>query len=141
MKTVAFAFLMLCSGGIAIAKGKAKAAQDNLSPPASGWTVVQVQSSRPCAVFQDGEPIQLKVWFDKARLAPGFNWHHEIEQGCENSRVILPVLTPRWKNSDWTKFETYGAEAVIQHGRGELLDGQAAAQRVGHRRGVVLHHE
>jgi len=54
-----------------------------------------------------------KVWFDKARLDPGFNWHQEIEQGCENSRVLLPVLTPRWKQSDWTKFETYGAEAVI----------------------------
>ena len=53
------------------------------------------------------------VWFDKVRLQPGFNWHREIEQGCENSRVLLPVLTPRWKASDWTKFETYGAEAVI----------------------------
>jgi tetratricopeptide (TPR) repeat protein len=53
------------------------------------------------------------VWFDKARLEPGFDWHREIEDGCENSRVVLPVLTPRWKHSDWTKFETYGAEAVI----------------------------
>ena len=54
-----------------------------------------------------------KVWFDRARLHPGFDWYGEIEQGCENSRVLLPVLTPRWKLSDWTKFETYGAEAVI----------------------------
>jgi len=54
-----------------------------------------------------------KVWFDKARLSPGFNWYKEIEQGCENSRVVLPILTPRWKNSEWTKYETYGAEAVI----------------------------
>ncbi|MFH1198523.1 MAG: toll/interleukin-1 receptor domain-containing protein [bacterium] len=54
-----------------------------------------------------------KVWFDKARLQPGFDWHKEIEQGCENSRVLLPILTPRWKNSEWTKYETYGAEAVI----------------------------
>lgn len=54
-----------------------------------------------------------KVWFDKDRLVPGFNWHHLIEQGCENSRVILPILTPRWKLSDWTKYETYGAEAVV----------------------------
>lgn len=53
------------------------------------------------------------IWFDKARLEPGFNWHREIEDGCENSRVLLPVLTPRWKESEWTKFETYGAEAVI----------------------------
>lgn len=54
-----------------------------------------------------------KVWFDKARLSPGFDWYKEIEQGCENSRVVLPVLTPRWKDSEWTKFETYGAEAVF----------------------------
>ena len=53
------------------------------------------------------------VWFDKIRLQPGFDWHKEIEQGCENSRILLPILTPRWKNSDWTKYETYGAEAVI----------------------------
>ena len=53
------------------------------------------------------------VWFDKARLNPGCDWHKEIEAGCEASRVLLPVLTPRWKQSEWTKFETYGAEAVI----------------------------
>lgn len=54
-----------------------------------------------------------RVWFDKARLEPGCDWHREIEAGCEASRVLLPVLTPRWKLSDWTKFETYGAESVI----------------------------
>lgn len=53
------------------------------------------------------------VWFDKDRLKPGFDWHAKIEDGCENSRVFLPVLTPRWKQSDWTKFETYGAESII----------------------------
>ncbi len=53
------------------------------------------------------------VWFDKARLNPGCKWHLEIEEGCEASRIILPVLTPAWKDSEWTKFETYGAEFVI----------------------------
>jgi len=53
------------------------------------------------------------VWFDKARLNPGCKWHVEIEEGCEASRIILPVLTPNWKDSEWTKFETYGAEFVI----------------------------
>jgi tetratricopeptide (TPR) repeat protein len=53
------------------------------------------------------------VWFDKVRLQPGYDWHREIEDGCENSRVFLPILTPRWKESDWTKFETYGAEALL----------------------------
>ncbi len=55
----------------------------------------------------------LSVWFDKARLRPGCDWHKEIEAGCEASRLVLPVLTPRWKLSEWTKFETYGAEATI----------------------------
>jgi hypothetical protein len=54
-----------------------------------------------------------KVWFDKARLQPGYNWHKEIEESCETSRVVLPLLTPRWKQSEWTRYETYGAEAVI----------------------------
>ena len=27
----------------------------------------------------------LSVWFDKARLRPGCNWHAEIGQGCEAS--------------------------------------------------------
>jgi hypothetical protein len=35
----------------------------------------------------------LRVWFDKARLRDGYNWHEEIEAGCEASRVVLPVLT------------------------------------------------
>jgi tetratricopeptide (TPR) repeat protein len=54
-----------------------------------------------------------RVWFDRARLQPGYDWHKEIEEGCETSRVALPLLTPRWKQSEWTRYETYGAEAVI----------------------------
>jgi tetratricopeptide (TPR) repeat protein len=53
------------------------------------------------------------LWFDRLRLNPGCNWHEEIEEGCVNSRVVLPVLTPSWKQSEWTRFETYGAESVI----------------------------
>jgi tetratricopeptide (TPR) repeat protein len=55
----------------------------------------------------------LTVWFDRARLNPGCKWHDEIEEGCRNSRVVLPVLTARWKLSEWTRYETYGAPAVI----------------------------
>src|SRR5271169_5903541 len=54
-----------------------------------------------------------EVWFDKARLAPGCDWHNEIEAGCEAARVILPLLTPRWLHSPWTKYETYASDAVI----------------------------
>lgn len=65
------------------------------------------------------------VWFDKARLRPGFDWYSEIAAGCEASRVVLPILTPRWKGSSWTKFETYGAEVAIplfsEGARGETM--------------------
>jgi hypothetical protein len=53
------------------------------------------------------------VWFDRVRIRDGFNWHHEIEAGLNASRVVLPVLPPDWKNSLWTRYETYGAERVI----------------------------
>ena len=53
------------------------------------------------------------VWFDKARLNPGCDWHKEIESGCDSARVILPILTPRWKLSEWTRYETYGHDLVI----------------------------
>jgi hypothetical protein len=53
------------------------------------------------------------LWFDKARLRQGYDWHKEIETGCEDSWVGLLLLTPRSKQSKWTRYETYGAEAVI----------------------------
>ena len=65
------------------------------------------------------------VWFDRARLNPGCDWHKEIEAGCEAARVILPLLTPHWQKSEWTKYETYASPAVIpilaQGTRAEVL--------------------
>jgi hypothetical protein len=55
----------------------------------------------------------LDIWFDKARLHPGCDWHQEIEAGCEASRIVLPILSPAWQESEWCRFETYGAEHVI----------------------------
>ena len=43
----------------------------------------------------------------------GCQWHKEIEAGCNASRIKLPILTPRWRTSQWTRYETYGSEAVI----------------------------
>ena len=54
-----------------------------------------------------------KVWFDKARLTPGCDWHKDIEAGCDAARIILPLLTPRWAMSEWTRYETYAHDAVI----------------------------
>ena len=53
-----------------------------------------------------------KIFLDRKRLIAGDRWDELIEKECDSSRVILPVLTPRWQ-SQWTLFETYGAEAVI----------------------------
>jgi tetratricopeptide (TPR) repeat protein len=54
-----------------------------------------------------------RVWFDKVRLTPGCDWHKEIEGGCEAARVVLPLITPRWAKSEWTRYETYAHGAVI----------------------------
>ena len=54
-----------------------------------------------------------RVWFDKARLNPGFDWHREVEAASDASRVIVPVLTPNWKTSEWCRFETYGGEWIV----------------------------
>ena len=39
----------------------------------------------------------MDVWFDKRQLNFGDQWHASIEVACESSRVLLPVLTPRWR--------------------------------------------
>ena len=55
----------------------------------------------------------LSVWFDKRELNFGDQWHNYIAAACESSRVLLPLLTPRWRLSEWTRYETYGAETII----------------------------
>lgn len=57
--------------------------------------------------------LGFRIWFDKARMRPGFDWYREIEKGVLASALILPLLTPRWKASPWTRFETYGAANVL----------------------------
>ena len=54
-----------------------------------------------------------RVWFDKLRLTPGCDWHQQIEAGCDAARIILPLMTPRWAKSEWTRYETYAHDAVI----------------------------
>ncbi len=65
----------------------------------------------------------LNVWLDKRRLQPGVDWHRELASASEDSRVVIPILTPNWKHSEWTRFETYGAESVIPlHAEGNWAD-------------------
>jgi hypothetical protein len=63
------------------------------------------------------------IWFDRARLNPGCDWHKEIEAACEAARVILPLVTPNWQKSEWTRYETYASNAVIP----VLAEGKAEA--------------
>lgn len=53
------------------------------------------------------------VWFDIEEIVCWSDWHMKIEAGCEHSRVVMAVLTPEWRLSEWTKYETYGAEQVL----------------------------
>ena len=55
----------------------------------------------------------ISVWWDKVYLEAGMRWHEEIERHCEASRVVLPLLTPEWRESEWTRYETYGAEHIL----------------------------
>ena len=81
------------------------------------WDVFISYKSEDLAIAEELhrrlEAAGFRVWFDRARLEPGCRWHDEIEEGCEGSRVILPVLTPRWPESDWCRYETYGGECII----------------------------
>jgi hypothetical protein len=54
-----------------------------------------------------------RVWFDKVRLTPGCDWHKEIKAGCEAAHVMLPLITPGWAKSEWTRYETYVHDAII----------------------------
>ena len=54
-----------------------------------------------------------RVWFDRVRLTPGCDWHREIEAGCDAACVMLPLITPRWAKSEWTRYETYVHGSVI----------------------------
>ena len=51
------------------------------------------------------------VWFDVEAIDRVALWYDLIEQACEHARIVLPVLTPSWR-SQWTEYETYGAEVV-----------------------------
>jgi len=63
------------------------------------------------AGFNGDDTKNPRIWFDKKRLNHGCDWPREIKAGCESSRIVLPILTPRWKLSEWTRYETYGCPA------------------------------
>lgn len=64
-------------------------------------------------LYEQLKKEKLRVWFDTTRLKPGYEWHLEIENACESSRILMPVLTSNWASSEWTRFETYGADKII----------------------------
>lgn len=64
-------------------------------------------------VYKLLESAGITVWFDRAQLGEGVDWRREIERACESSRIVIPILTPNWRLSEWTRYETYGAALVI----------------------------
>lgn len=69
--------------------------------------------TRAAALHEQLAAAGFEVWFDRLRLDPGCDWHKEIEAGCEAARVIVPLMTPHWQTSEWTKYETYVSDAII----------------------------
>jgi len=55
----------------------------------------------------------LSVWLDRERLKPGFDWYAQVRDAADSASVVLPILTPKWALSNWTKFETYAADRVV----------------------------
>jgi tetratricopeptide (TPR) repeat protein len=53
------------------------------------------------------------VWFDKARIQPGSYWDDALYVATGGVRVVVAVLTPEWKQSRWTQFETYRADHIV----------------------------
>jgi hypothetical protein len=85
--------------------------------PAPAWDVFISYASADVgharALHDRLEEAGFSVWLDKSRLKSGFNWYSEVKAATKQSRLVLPVLTPRWKLSPWTRFETYIHESVI----------------------------
>ena len=49
----------------------------------------------------------ISYWLDTTRLEPGSDWFRDISVACDQSLAVIPILTPQWQLSEWTKFETY----------------------------------
>jgi tetratricopeptide (TPR) repeat protein len=69
--------------------------------------------ARAEALHRRLEAAGFTAWFDQARLQRGDDWPREITARADAARLVLPVLTPHWHASQWAKYETYGARAVL----------------------------
>lgn len=68
---------------------------------------------RALAVILQGRLVAagFSVWFDQAGRNPGYDWHKEIEGGCEAACIILPLLTRIGRSP--TGRGPYASHAVI----------------------------
>jgi len=94
-------------------RGRPQAADDRPRNPDLFISYASSDLNRAAGLHRRLAAEGFRVWFDKIRLTPGCDWHKEIEAGCEAARVILPLITPRWAKSEWTRYETYAHDAVI----------------------------
>jgi hypothetical protein len=56
---------------------------------------------------------ELNVWFDKERLQTGFDWYLNTEEAFRNSRIIIPILTHRWKHCEWCALEIEKTQDMV----------------------------
>ncbi|MBI1765307.1 MAG: SUMF1/EgtB/PvdO family nonheme iron enzyme [Acidobacteria bacterium] len=47
----------------------------------------------------------LRVWFDERDINPGSHWQSKIEEGLEQSRVLVVCVSENGSTSDWVKLE------------------------------------
>ncbi|MFP5284881.1 MAG: toll/interleukin-1 receptor domain-containing protein, partial [Thermoanaerobaculia bacterium] len=63
------------------------------------WIQTFVKSLSDQLSSQHG--IKASIWQDKKELDVGENWEAEIEEGIKRSAILLAVLSPGYKNSEW----------------------------------------
>jgi hypothetical protein len=49
----------------------------------------------------------LRVWFDESQIRPGDSIPAKIEDGLENSRILILCMSAAAFGSDWTQLESH----------------------------------
>jgi TIR domain len=63
----------------------------------------------------------IRVWYDKAMVAPGESLRREIDKGLLGSRVGIPILSRRYFEKQWTQGELDALLELHRQGRIEVI--------------------
>jgi hypothetical protein len=83
------------------------------------WIQTFVKSLSDQLSSQHG--IKASIWQDKNHLDVGENWETEIEKAIKRSAILLAVLSPGYKNSEWCMKECEIFQEFLVS-RGEQLE-------------------